>query len=316
VARRRLNRLLVERPDQPYRVLGAFSAIGKANVFLRCTIIAGLAWLEVSGRIVLGLSVVLGTVALFLLPGALVALVMTRGGAPDLAGRDVWWIATRGRVPAVDQPVTAIRPLPVPVTEGGPGPAGGPGRPDALIEILTPGRHAGAPGQVSAYDTSAWNGTLSGGDPTSGRSSQSVAEDRGFEPLRAFTQRAFQARALGHYANPPSRRLPEGEPHATPGRRRRFLSRLSPRLQWAQAPRVVVPHRTPPGPEGSKGRRALLGTRGVLRCAEPVRLLRPESGACCPETTVLAVWRQGFGRFCGNKRWVAFVSGEPTRLGA
>jgi len=36
------------------------------------------------------------------------------------------------------------------------------------------------------------------------------------------------------------------------------------RLQWAQTPRVVVPHRTPPGPEGSKGRRALPGTRGVL----------------------------------------------------
>ena len=37
-----------------------------------------------------------------------------------------------------------------------------------------------------------------------------VAEDRGFEPLRAFTQHAFQACALGHYANPPSRKIPEG----------------------------------------------------------------------------------------------------------
>ena len=36
-----------------------------------------------------------------------------------------------------------------------------------------------------------------------------LAEDRGFEPLRAFTQHAFQACALGHYANPPPRRLPE-----------------------------------------------------------------------------------------------------------
>src|SRR5690606_29554309 len=34
-----------------------------------------------------------------------------------------------------------------------------------------------------------------------------VAEDRGFEPLRAFTQPAFQASALGHYANPPRRSL-------------------------------------------------------------------------------------------------------------
>ena len=36
-----------------------------------------------------------------------------------------------------------------------------------------------------------------------------AAEDRGFEPLRAFTQHAFQACALGHYANPPPRRLSE-----------------------------------------------------------------------------------------------------------
>ncbi len=36
----------------------------------------------------------------------------------------------------------------------------------------------------------------------------SVAEDRGFEPLRAFTQHAFQACALGHYANPPPQRVP------------------------------------------------------------------------------------------------------------
>ena len=35
------------------------------------------------------------------------------------------------------------------------------------------------------------------------------AEDRGFEPLRAFTQHAFQACALGHYANPPPGRLSE-----------------------------------------------------------------------------------------------------------
>src|SRR5690606_31230733 len=36
-----------------------------------------------------------------------------------------------------------------------------------------------------------------------------LAEDRGFEPLRAFTQHAFQACALGHYANPPPQMLPE-----------------------------------------------------------------------------------------------------------
>ena len=88
-----------------------------------------------------------------------------------------------------------------------------------------------------------------------------LAEDRGFEPLRAFTQHAFQACALGHYANPPSRRLPEGEPHPTIGSCSWFLGapiwglhRPLTRLEWNQTPRVVVPHRTPPGPEGSKGR--------------------------------------------------------------
>jgi hypothetical protein len=67
-----------------------------------------------------------------------------------------------------------------------------------------------------------------------------LAEDRGFEPLRAFTQHAFQACALGHYANPPSRRLPEGGPHSTIGRPAGFraprlvvCSSLVTRLQWA-----------------------------------------------------------------------------------
>ena len=59
-----------------------------------------------------------------------------------------------------------------------------------------------------------------------------LAEDRGFEPLRAFTQHAFQACALGHYANPPSRRLPEGEPHSTIGRSGWFVSALI----WPSAP--------------------------------------------------------------------------------
>ena len=111
------------------------------------------------------------------------------------------------------------------------------------------------------------------GDPRDGRPQgvvvvrrwrRTLAEDRGFEPLRAFTQRAFQARALGHYANPPSRRLPEGEPHSTIGGHYQNSGHLGTRLELSQTPRVVVPHRTPPGPEGSKGRRALPGTRGVL----------------------------------------------------
>ena len=39
-----------------------------------------------------------------------------------------------------------------------------------------------------------------------------MAEDRGFEPLRVLTQHDFQSCALGHYANPPSVRVPEAAP--------------------------------------------------------------------------------------------------------
>jgi hypothetical protein len=117
--RRRLGRLLGERLDQPYRVLRPVTASGKAGVLFSAMVMVGLIWLEVSGQIVLGLSVVPGTVALLLLPGALVALLVTRGAdAHDLAGRDVWWIATRGRVPRVDPPVRGLRPSPGPVREG------------------------------------------------------------------------------------------------------------------------------------------------------------------------------------------------------
>ena len=118
VARRRLNRLLAARPTQPYRVVWPLSAMDRARVIFWALIIGALTWLEVSGLIVLGLSLALGTVALLLLPGVLLARIVTRGEGPDLAGSDVWWIATRGRVPAVDRPVYALRPLPDHVTEG------------------------------------------------------------------------------------------------------------------------------------------------------------------------------------------------------
>jgi len=116
---RRLGRLLGQRLDQPYRLRRPVTASGKAGVLFSAMVMVGLIWLEVSGQIVLGLSVVLGTVALLLLPGAFVALVVTRrAAADDLAGRDVWWIATRGRVPRVDQPAFGLRPQPGPVPEG------------------------------------------------------------------------------------------------------------------------------------------------------------------------------------------------------
>jgi len=116
---RRCGRLLGERPDQPHRVLHPVTASGRAGVLFWALLIVALVWLEVSGQIVLGLSVLLGTVALLLLPGALVALlVVRRAQAHDLAGRDVWRIATRGRVPGVDRPARGLRPQPGPLPQG------------------------------------------------------------------------------------------------------------------------------------------------------------------------------------------------------
>ena len=72
--------------------------------------IGALAWAEVSGRFVLGTSVALGAVALLMLPGAVVALVGTRRvEPPEPAGKDVWWIASRGRVPDADSPLPELR---------------------------------------------------------------------------------------------------------------------------------------------------------------------------------------------------------------
>ena len=113
LARRRLDRLVGERPAQPYRVLRPISGTGKARALFGIMIVVALAWLEVSGRFVLGPSVLVGSVALLLLPGTAVALMVTRrGDHAGLAATDVWWIATRGRLPAVDRPSWGLRPLP------------------------------------------------------------------------------------------------------------------------------------------------------------------------------------------------------------
>jgi hypothetical protein len=119
VVRRRLGRLLRERPDQPYRVLRPVTASGMAGVLFSAIVMVGVIWLELGGRLVLGLSVVPGAIALLVLPGALVAIPVTRrAGAHDLAGHDVWWIATRGRVPGIDEPTPGWRPRPGPAPEG------------------------------------------------------------------------------------------------------------------------------------------------------------------------------------------------------
>lgn len=111
--RRRLSRLVGGLPEQPYRLLHPLRGTSKVSVLFWALIVVAVAWLEVSGRLALALSVVSGVVALLLLPGALVALAVARRTvAPDLAGSDVWWIATRGRLPAVDLPIHQLRLVP------------------------------------------------------------------------------------------------------------------------------------------------------------------------------------------------------------
>ena len=119
VARRRLDRLAASCPGQPHRVPHALSRSGTLNFTFWATTIIAVGGLEISGRLVLGPSVALGAAALVLLPGALVALAVSRGvAASDLAISDVWHIAARGRLPAVDRPASALRPLLGPVPDG------------------------------------------------------------------------------------------------------------------------------------------------------------------------------------------------------
>ena len=81
-----------------------------------------------------------------------------------------------------------------------------------------------------------------------------VAEDEGFEPSVGFPTHAFQACALGRYANPPA--------FATISCKDRTLSVLQTMIH-RRSPVRRYRFRTPLGPEGSKGRRALVGARGI-----------------------------------------------------
>jgi hypothetical protein len=119
VARRRLIRLVGECPAQPHRVLSPVSTVGKVRGLGWFIWVAYFAWLDLTVPYSLGLSVLWGAAALILLPGAAAALqVVGRVEAADLAGHDVWWIAFRGRAPAIDLPVPVLRPQVGPVPDG------------------------------------------------------------------------------------------------------------------------------------------------------------------------------------------------------
>jgi hypothetical protein len=112
-ARRRLQRLLEHRPAQPHRVLRPLAGTAQLNLAFWTGVAAALTAAEVSGLIVLGPSLALGTAAFVLLPGVISTQLLIRQ-TDDLtvAASDLWPIAARGRLPAVDQAVPALRPLP------------------------------------------------------------------------------------------------------------------------------------------------------------------------------------------------------------
>ena len=87
-----------------------------------------------------------------------------------------------------------------------------------------------------------------------------MAEDEGFEPSIGFPIHAFQACALGRYANPPERAALRWN-----SKKQGENSIGASNYDSPQILRAALPCRTPPGLEGSKGRPALMGARGILK---------------------------------------------------
>ena len=81
-----------------------------------------------------------------------------------------------------------------------------------------------------------------------------------------------------------------------PRERGRLGARAGPHLDFRTTPRVAASCPTPPGPEGSKGKRALSGTRGAF--SSPARGRRPAP-------------RRATG--C-RRRWLGFTRGVPPRV--
>jgi hypothetical protein len=105
-------------PQQPHRMLRPVSTQGKVGLAVWSALVIGLAWLEASGRLVVGAAVVLGAVALVLLPGAVVAARRTREVAPAFAGHDLWRVMAGGRPPLVDYPAQGVAQLDGPIPLG------------------------------------------------------------------------------------------------------------------------------------------------------------------------------------------------------
>lgn len=131
IVRRRLSGLR-ELPAQPDREVRPLSLSGRAGLVLVALATVALGVVEAVGGLVVGAAPVLGSAALVLLPGALVAAQAARRAplAPgqEVAGVDLWRAAIGAEL-IVDRPVEVAFPLPDP-ERGRVAPTGGlPGRP-------------------------------------------------------------------------------------------------------------------------------------------------------------------------------------------
>ncbi|NMR19692.1 hypothetical protein [Cellulomonas fimi] len=115
VGHRRLRRLLPLGVDQVHRELRPLGVRGVLRLAYWVAVGATVAWLEISGRLVLWLSVPIGVGVAVLLPTFLLATAVVRGlpdGGTSIALADVWWIASRGRTPEPDRPAVELCPYP------------------------------------------------------------------------------------------------------------------------------------------------------------------------------------------------------------
>ncbi len=123
-AARRLPQALAGRPVQPNRVLTASNRQADVWTAIGLLAVAGDAWLEGSGRLVLSLSVIVAVVAWAMLP-TMIVLARYRDavpGLPPLSWSDLR-CAAGGATPPVDVPLAVV------------GPYEGPAVPGAVVEV-------------------------------------------------------------------------------------------------------------------------------------------------------------------------------------
>lgn len=111
-ARRQVPALLETPVEQPHRRIRPFSRVARVRVLTWMLVALWVLGLEVTGRLVLGLSVIVWIAVALTLPAAVVArsVLRARPGAP-VAAVDVWRAAILGRPPVVDGPTPVLAPL-------------------------------------------------------------------------------------------------------------------------------------------------------------------------------------------------------------